>query len=252
MPFPKQRFVVDWKRRVWRRWFHSYHFNFPSFSPSLPVPLLPLLLLLLLPHHSSTRFAFRGGCGATSHTIAHRGSKKLVWAWKPFPIFTNFLFSKENFFHVWNNNGAWLVGEKGVVCDSIPSPPISLFNLLSTTDSEEAHVHAAQHHNPLTPKNTKGQFALPLYRGSNLLQIWVENWVDQFCVGHLICGWQAGSPATARTGTAGKNLITIIPPGRVHPTYSGLEHNEVKPCKTRWKLKEQSNHHLSMSLAPSP
>ena len=97
MPFPKQRFVVDWKRRVWRRWFHSYHFNFPSFSPSLPVPLLPLLLLLLLPHHSSTRFAFRGGCGATSHTIAHRGSKKLVWAWKPFPIFTNFLFPKRIF-----------------------------------------------------------------------------------------------------------------------------------------------------------
>ena len=62
-----------------------------------------------------------------------------------------------------------------------------------------AEKHTCAQHDP---RNTRGPVhPCPMLRTrwrSNLLQIRVENWVDQLCVGHLICGWQLGSPDTGR------------------------------------------------------
>ena len=89
--------------------FPHFSRSFPSYTPPPACsPAFPP------PRHSSTRFAFRGGCGATTgHTIPHRGSKKTCGGVKSlFSSFSsNFLFSdiwfqNESRFAFWGGCGA--------------------------------------------------------------------------------------------------------------------------------------------------
>ena len=122
------------------------------------------------------------------HHCSDAGSQQLVGV-KAFPI--SLLLTKEsqnNYYH----------GDLDVLYVIAPHLPLSPCLISCQRLIAAEKPTCAQH----DPRNTRGPVhpcsMLRTRWRSNLLQIRVENWVDQLCVGHLICGWQLGSPDTGR------------------------------------------------------